>query len=156
MDYQTRNEAIVKDYASGLTMRETGLKHGISRERVRQILNELGHTDRNPRIGAREKFTCSGCGKSFMMRPSQIKRGTDRERKYHSPECYAKHQHTYSREDLITHMRRLAKELGRTPTQQDIQDAAPPSHTTFYAHFGSMTAAQEAAGLEARTHGGPR
>lgn len=156
MNHEARDQAIVKDYAGGLTMEEVGSKWGLSRERVRQILNAMGHTERNTRKGPRVEFTCSGCGKVLWLRPSDIKKSRDRERKFCDGACRSRHQHTYSQQDLIRHMQKLAKELGRTPTQQDIQEHGPPSHTTFHARFGSMIAAQEAAGLEPNTHGGPR
>lgn len=54
----------------------------------------------------------------------------------------------YSREWLIEALQGLAARLGHTPTQVEA-DAEPgfPTHTTYVNHFGSWSAALEAAGL---------
>lgn len=42
-----RNQKIVEFYAEGHSLEETGAKFGVTRERIRQILKKMGHTDRN-------------------------------------------------------------------------------------------------------------
>ena len=53
----------------------------------------------------------------------------------------------YSREELLNHLRALAKQLGRTPTCRDLDEAGKMSYATYYEHFGSWGRAQKAAGL---------
>lgn len=61
----------------------------------------------------------------------------------------------YTRRVAINHVRRIAKELGRTPTQKDLLVHAPPYPHTLVKQFdGKLSKLMEAAGLEARR--GPR
>lgn len=57
----------------------------------------------------------------------------------------------YTREMLIAQLQRLAKEIGRIPTTDDIRQASRlgkiASFSTFHNKFGSITSAQEAAGM---------
>lgn len=57
-------------------------------------------------------------------------------------------------EDLLVALRWLALELGRTPRNVDVNELLPFSHGTYYSAFGSMTAAQELAGLVPNSQGG--
>jgi hypothetical protein len=61
----------------------------------------------------------------------------------------------YTRRVAINHVRRIAKELGRTPTQKDLLVHAPPYPHTLVKQFdGKLFNLMKAAGLEARR--GPR
>lgn len=61
----------------------------------------------------------------------------------------------YTRRVAINHVRRIAKQLGRTPTQKDLLAHAPPYPHTLVKQFdGKLSKLMEAAGLEARR--GPR
>lgn len=46
MGHEERDKAIVREYASGETMVAVGKRHGVSRERVRQILVRHGYSER--------------------------------------------------------------------------------------------------------------
>jgi uncharacterized membrane protein YgcG len=52
-----------------------------------------------------------------------------------------------SKQDIIEVIRKLAKELGRSPSQADMRKAGVPWHR-IYSQFGGMRAAVRAAGLE--------
>lgn len=52
------------------------------------------------------------------------------------------------RDDLLEALRRLADELGRTPTFDDMDEVGPHSSDTYYLRFDSWVEACEAAGLE--------
>ena len=62
----------------------------------------------------------------------------------------------YDREELVQHLLNLATTLGHTPRQKDISRVSPPDHTIYYRYFGSLRAAQEAAGLKPNHYGGGR
>ena len=57
----------------------------------------------------------------------------------------------YSDDELLAEIRRLADEYGRPPTLQEIEDAADPTRTVYFNHFGSWQAAVEEAGFEPRS-----
>lgn len=54
----------------------------------------------------------------------------------------------YDRDTLLTHLRDLAENLGRTPILADLEAADGPRGATYESHFGTWTAALSAAGLE--------
>ena len=55
----------------------------------------------------------------------------------------------YSDTELLTHIRELAEELGRQPTQDEMHQAdGRPSESTYKRRFGSWSDAIEQAGLE--------
>lgn len=56
--------------------------------------------------------------------------------------------------ELIVALQWLAVQLGRTPRAVDINERLPYSHGTYYSKFGSLTAAQEIAGLRPNEVGG--
>ena len=58
------------------------------------------------------------------------------------------YQENYSDEDLINHLKDLAKKLGRTPGSQDIDKGDKASYATYFYRFGSLKKAHEAAGLK--------
>lgn len=155
-DYRKRNAEIARRVRDTWdTLEEIGADHGISRERVRQIAKELG-VSRNGRPPSRTvAWRCEGCGATRDMIPSEARR-----RKYCSRRCAvdsgavgAKRQ--YSDVYLLNALRGLATELGWTPGIADVNAREDlPSHTTYFNRFGSMRAAQEAAGLEPNQRGG--
>lgn len=60
------------------------------------------------------------------------------------------------RAKCVVGLRRLARTLGRSPTDKDIKAASRevlPSSTAIKKHFGSLQSAQRAAGLYARQQG---
>jgi hypothetical protein len=59
----------------------------------------------------------------------------------------------YTDEELLDHLQRLAEELGRTPTAEDIHEADGASPGTYNWRFGGLRRAQEEAGLESNKRG---
>ncbi len=55
--------------------------------------------------------------------------------------------HLYSDEELLEHLRKLAKKLGRTPYKKEIKEAGSPCAYTYYLRFGTLSRAEELAGL---------
>jgi hypothetical protein len=51
-------------------------------------------------------------------------------------------------ESLISRLQEMARRLGRTPTVHEIEAAGPPHARLYSRRFGSIPAAQEAAGLK--------
>jgi predicted transcriptional regulator len=60
----------------------------------------------------------------------------------------------YTDEELLNHLQRLAEELGRTPTAEDIREADGPCPDTYRSRFGGIQEAQAAVGLEPNEPGG--
>ena len=60
----------------------------------------------------------------------------------------------YSHEFLISHLKELAEQLGKTPSQRDVEDTGKVSATTYRDYFGSFIKAQKAAGLVPNKSGG--
>lgn len=56
---------------------------------------------------------------------------------------------------LLEALRQLARTLGRTPSRSDLTEAGL-SHMAYVRRFGSLSQAQEAAGLSANPVGRPR
>jgi len=60
----------------------------------------------------------------------------------------------HAEDELLNAIRSLAKDLGRTPSSTDMNDAEGAPHTsTYQERFGSWSQAVEAAGLDAHTAG---
>jgi DNA-binding transcriptional ArsR family regulator len=59
----------------------------------------------------------------------------------------------WSDEALLDHLRTLARQLGGTPTINDIIKHSPPAHNMYYKRFGSYRAACVRAGLVCRGRG---
>lgn len=57
------------------------------------------------------------------------------------------HKDSYTDEELIDELHRLRQEIGETPTWQDMLEDGRMSPKTFENHFGSWSAAVQAAGL---------
>lgn len=64
------------------------------------------------------------------------------------PSTADKGPHPIEEEALVTDLRRLGDELGRTPTIEDVQRDGRYSHGSYYNHFASFQTALEAADFE--------
>lgn len=60
----------------------------------------------------------------------------------------------WDRARLIERLQKLAAELGHTPGVKELKLATPPDHMTYVRNFGTIRAAQEAAGLVPNKVGG--
>lgn len=60
----------------------------------------------------------------------------------------------YSDSELLFHLRRLAAELGRAPSKNEVNGAPGPAVYTYQSRFGSFGAAVRRAGLEPNVGGG--
>lgn len=156
-----RAERMAEMYRSGVTLAEIGAAFGITRERVRQILNhstldaEARRKIRYPH-GVRETRACEYCGTTFTAPRSRIKR-------YCKVECSRRASHTpktWNEERMVYAMQRFYVEHGRVPYVREMMFESValkiPSITTLTRHYGSMVAAFKAAGLEPRKTGRPK
>lgn len=90
---------MVKDYLLGRTLESIGQENGLTRERVRQILEKMGIERRD---NSKEKITiiCAVCGKDQKVSPSSCKR------KYCSHSCHGKAAKIHRTLDEVREMRR--------------------------------------------------
>lgn len=146
-----------------ITMREIAREEGISYQRVQMLLRTAGVTAAQTReiqigrvIAARVLVACAACGKTLRRVPSEARR----ERNYCSRACQgAGHRAaaTIRTANLLAALQRLARRLGHTPGLKEINaDSDTPCHITYVRCFGSITAAQRAAGLLPNRQGGWR
>lgn len=143
--WRARREAMVEEYKAGDTLESIGKRHGVSRQRVDQVLKKFG-VERRARGASKVTWRCAGCGREEAMVP-----GIARRRKYCSTGCAKDHiqrKRVFSNEELVAFLHDLAGQLGHTPSLREINASTGPSHTTYVYHFGSLRAAQIAAGLE--------
>lgn len=141
-----RNATIVRLYeVEGYTMEKVAVRFRISRERVRQILGRAGvesWTTESYCHAKRILWTCSVCGKQERVAPYYA-----RVRKVCGKSCAGKLRIRWFKPELIACLQALADELGHTPSMNDINAVSPPNHMSYVQNFGSIRAAQEAAGL---------
>ena len=105
-------------YAAGETLAEIGTLLGISRERVRQRLDRLG-------IPRRKPFRSGANSPSARERYREGRRAV-----------------------LLAKLQSLSRQLKRTPGQRDLCGKnGRPWFVEYYSVFGSLRAAQIAAGL---------
>jgi hypothetical protein len=141
-----RNRRIREESAKGRTLADIGREFGMTRERVRQI---AGPSQR-PLIPTEERI-CPGCGATHRRKANSRHRHCSRRC---GQRAHTRHP-TYSRDGLLDELAALAERLGRTPNQLDINaDPDTPCHVTYVRRFGSIRAAQIAAGLEPNGVGG--
>ena len=141
-------------YTGGCTLQEVGDAIGMSRERVRQIVNLAGITERHCgradcgpllRAYSRDKTLqqiADECGatKSYVQATLSTLELPTKSRKF------------WTRELIIARLQKLASELGRQPTATDVQHGRPgkrgyPSQITVSQNFGSWNKAIRAAGF---------
>jgi phage terminase small subunit len=130
--------------AAGLVPTESVFKKKYSRDdllnHLKELAQELGRTPKEKDIAAAGKIANNTYTYHFgNLKNAQIAAGL-------AP-TFSGRQIIYSKDELINHMRELASQLGRTPSQKDIAVAGKVSYYTYYTHFGSLRNAQVAAGL---------
>lgn len=142
-----RNAEIVRLHVEGrLTLTAIGERYGITKERVRVLVRRTGVSPSLTRAvqtersmdGWVEQAPCEWCGRS---RPSSTPpRLVTR---FCSKSCAAS---KWADAQLLDELRRLALLLRRTPGMKQL--VSPwPTPVAYYKSFGSLTRAQELAGL---------
>lgn len=141
------------DYGYSLT--DIGAIVGVTRERVRQWFDEYDELERLDDIGGGPRSTAlyrlwSDELNCFVpITDEELIEAANRRR-----EALDRRHLKHRVHGLLTHLRDLADRLGRTPSMFDINDCAPPWHTDYVNYFGSISKAQELAGLEPAKVGG--
>lgn len=166
----TRNESIIADYNSGLTLKECAERAGVTGERVRQILRannvarrsstHRGSTAYNEWVAANGDAVIAEMRRVGSVRqvindlantkqyPKAWLRRLASERIAKAERLQHRRGVAYSDELLITVLRSKSDD-GRLTSKQYEQRREPgqPALATFVLRFGSWTAAVKAAGL---------
>ena len=147
-----RNRTIIRLYeVEGYTSNKLGSLFGISGQRVRWILKRAGVALRaRADYRKRVRWTCMVCGMQNTLQPCIA-----RSRKTCSTSCRSRLLTIWDRPKLIEELQQLAAELGHTPGLKEINHVSPPDHMTYVRKFGSICAAQVAAGLVPNATGAP-
>lgn len=138
-----------------LTLTAIARQVGLSKERVRQRMRRAGISPQKTHEIAKQSravgvIRCRRCSAEIVVTPSEAKR-----RKFCSRACASRSRvPTYSHDDLLDHLRAVADRIGRTPTAKVLNAVGPPHAHIFFDRFGSLTRAQELAGLEPNRRGG--
>ena len=141
-------------YESGASLRKVGRSHGVSGERVRQLFARHGYANRHrvTRERALAATVPRGTRKEIAQRLGVCRSSL--------PTIFARCElplsslvtpadlHKYTDDELLNHLRALAKKLGgRTPGKIDLDRHGPPTTTTYQAYVGSLSEAHRRAGL---------
>lgn len=146
---------------AGWTLEAIGVLKGLTRERVRQHLAKAGvarRRERSPRASLDVTRIVAALRAPGVERYAEAARRTgvhpiDVSRVVAALGLAQALQRLYRlrrRARYVRAMRLLAESLGRTPRICDLNHpgSTTPSHTAYIHHFGSVRAAQAAAGLE--------
>jgi len=154
----------------GATLDDVAAAAGISRERVRQRLLRIGVKSAR-RVDVARLFevirmqhveSLTGAAQTAGIHLEAARRSIAQAGLTHAVErLFRLRKRAKGRartEQLIAAMRALAQRLGRTPTAKDLRDGdrslGVPSASAVQRHFGSLSTAMAAAGLEANPMGG--
>jgi hypothetical protein len=163
---QARIDAMAKLYEDGATLQEIGDAYKLTRERVRQLLTSRPHA-RPSRIDPVRIIKAARAARSLTetravtgYTAASIKRclvelqhwaAISRLWKYRAK----RHREALTNEELLSHLRKLATEIGRTPGIKDLNERPEyPWHMLYVKRFGSIRRAQELAGLRPNKVGG--
>lgn len=150
------------------TLDEIGTVFGITRERARQIIRKAGYTGQRGGAPEREAMIRATVGDATSLRDaaqrcrlprSQLRSWLEERGLYEAARSgwrtrRKKRYLAAARPRLIAELRALATRLGHVPGTGDIvADANTSSRYLFYRVFGSLQAAQEAAGFVPRVVG---
>lgn len=155
-----REAEIIMLYRGGATMQEVGDAVKMSRQRVQQILARAGeagvYNTQNPtdpikianalKVAKSTKEAAKISGYSVGA-----VRAVARALGLSLPSL----QEMYTKAQLIDNMKHLAAKIGRTPNIFDINATGRMCHTVYVQRFGSVRAAQKAAGLRPNPRGDP-
>lgn len=140
--FGTFNNAII---AAGFDPLRRGTAEEIMLDELRAIVAELGHTPSYNEVNMAHKLGKCTSTATYIRRFGSLR---DALNLVGSP---MKNWHAYGKEELIRQLQALAKNLGRSPSIQDVSVARKRGECahlgTFNINFGSHTAALRAAGL---------
>ena len=133
-------------YQAGATLREVGVKYGISRERVRQLFQAAELKTRSPtEAGARRAMEAGG-EKTESKKTRAGRRSTWTKKKYTDRELiFCLREASEAIGGVLT----TAAYNGFAKTQEFPDGRSWPSHQTHFHRFGSWREALQAAGLRA-------
>ncbi len=148
-----RNAELVRLHVDErMTLTDIGIRCGISSERVRQLVRRAGVSLSVTAEVRAEKYAtcwveevCEGCGNRRLVQPSEVRR-------FCSRSCWSKNGSKWTDTRLLDDLRRLALILNKTPGMKHLKKPWP-AHTLYYRRFGSLTRAQEMAGLNPNSSG---
>ena len=153
-----RNAEIVRLHVEDrMTLTAIGLRYGITKERVRQIVRRAGVSPSVTSAVLKEKsipcveVVCETCGTVVWRKPYR----SGGIGKFCSPRCFhaSGGRAKWTPEMLLDELRRLACILDRTPGMKDL--VAPwPTHMLYYRRFGLLSNACKLAGLTPNARGG--
>jgi hypothetical protein len=167
----TSDQVLLDLWSGGRTMTQIAEVVGLSRERVRQRLKEHGLSGRNPRRGPTEEqirdrlFTCAstrelareiGVSEPLLLRRiSDLGIEEEAERAFEA-EASRRAVLRKAREgdELLQRVRKLAAEVGHTPTEEELSDAGI-FHAQLANAFGTAAEAMRTAGLRPNVRGRP-
>ncbi len=159
---------LLKEYESGLSTGDLARKYHVSRQRVHQLLQRTGEafkqaTDKQlrfnrnyaafvelvkkygyiPSINELRPYGTCVCLHYYEFRKLALRDGYEYKKlKRAKPDDSAK------KDALILHLKKLAEQLGRTPTKMEIDAAEQFTSNQYYSYFGSLRKAQQLAGLK--------
>lgn len=146
MSLSVRDREMVQRRRNGETLGELGACYGITRERVRQIVDRI-----DPTANKEAKQTRRTAREARLREKAQRAAETSYEanpRTVYRPGSL--HATMWTNEAMLEALRDLASELGETPSSKQI-NAQPceriPTAAMFFRRFGSLRKAQELAGL---------
>lgn len=144
---------MIDAYQSGLTLDAVGELHGITSERVRQLFVRHDYNHRHSNGVALEKALAAiatpGTRKEIALRMgvSYSNLALVLSRHGLTASFVSGWGTKYTDDELLNHLRSLAKKLGRTPGHTDLCKDSPPGTSAYQKRFGSLCEAQRRAGL---------
>ncbi len=159
----SRDQRIVALLESGASLDAIAEIFGVSRERVRQILQRIGHRRTavvQRRNGVDPLIICRAADTSRSAYDIARKTGYSSAAVRRVLNALGKtcglSRPLLTRTALLADLQRMAGELGHTPRVQDIKRFSQHSLTTYSNYFGSLGKAQHEAGLIPNGRGRPR
>lgn len=108
---------------------------------LRDLADELGHPPRGPEMTAKGPFSSSTYRRRFGTWTAALKEAGLNLDTQPTPK-------QIDRTELVRVLHQLSRELGRPPTQSDMENQGPYSVDVYHNRFGSWNDALEKAGLQ--------
>lgn len=168
-----RNKEIARQLLGGKTCKELAHAFGMSKERIRQIVGEEGHStaeiykEKCQRQFNKELEACEKLAeklgrlptksemreqlrlyepKSLVMQKALMEKGITK--------TIYEERHERKRREMLRYLKGFAKRLGYTPGNREISRDGKYHQSTFHYYFGKLTVAQQLAGLKPNQRGG--